>query len=596
MADLRPTPAPNLATAALSGDVKRNFNEAMGADLGNALGFMDLMVTHISLSHDDTAVKGTFKSAVRTSVGVPEKYEISDTKTVSTTDTTRTDFKDTIKARIREVMAKDQTPIKDPAPLKALKKVAEFLLKANESGAIALPPALVTKLNAFIQKDPAELPAGEAALLLRDIMDGFKQAFVNATPKKADDNAVVWTADILSALKDIGVHVHAQEGQPVTTVQALRVLKALVNKSEHSVLASLADKKQELISAIDPEHVLLGAITHPHECHHEEEAVTEDDSATAVTTTDGDSELPHATLLPVETIIPVAVTETATETVPETAPVASTTEAVPAAPAAEVETPVASTPAPVASADKQVSDEKALLKAASMSLPLSNLLADTEKTAAVAKASVPVLADKTTPVATSFAAAAPAVSKVFSDSSRETTDDAKDVPVFSKSDKSLPAPKFEKPVAGLERAIVAPSDTSSASATPRTDMLQALASGAKTLEPAAPAANTTASATPSALQVDSAAPRFGLSTAASVATQAIKLPPSPAAQQVMVHIQQKLNTGSTQMSLQMTPVELGRVDVRVTVKADGVTSTVITAERPETLNLLQKDAAHLERA
>ena len=38
MADLRPTQVPSV-TPSLTSDVKRNFNDAMGADLGNAAGF-----------------------------------------------------------------------------------------------------------------------------------------------------------------------------------------------------------------------------------------------------------------------------------------------------------------------------------------------------------------------------------------------------------------------------------------------------------------------------------------------------------------------------------------------------------------------------
>lgn len=70
--------------------------------------------------------------------------------------------------------------------------------------------------------------------------------------------------------------------------------------------------------------------------------------------------------------------------------------------------------------------------------------------------------------------------------------------------------------------------------------------------------------------------------------------PSPAAQQVVVQIQQKLGNAS-ELKIHLSPAELGQVDVRVSINADGKAHAVIAADRPETLALLQKDAAHLER-
>lgn len=73
------------------------------------------------------------------------------------------------------------------------------------------------------------------------------------------------------------------------------------------------------------------------------------------------------------------------------------------------------------------------------------------------------------------------------------------------------------------------------------------------------------------------------------------LPPSPAAQQVLVHIQ-KNNNNQSRMNIQLNPSELGRVEVRLTVGNDGRTTAVVLAERSETLQLLQRDSAHLEKA
>src|SRR3546814_11737514 len=44
------------------------------------------------------------------------------------------------------------------------------------------------------------------------------------------------------------------------------------------------------------------------------------------------------------------------------------------------------------------------------------------------------------------------------------------------------------------------------------------------------------------------------------------------------------------------PAELGRIEVKLENASDGTLRAVISAERPETLDLLQRDARGLERA
>ncbi len=73
------------------------------------------------------------------------------------------------------------------------------------------------------------------------------------------------------------------------------------------------------------------------------------------------------------------------------------------------------------------------------------------------------------------------------------------------------------------------------------------------------------------------------------------LPPSPAVQQVLVHIQKNAQNQS-RMNIQLHPAELGRVEVHLTVNNDGRTTARVLADRSETLQLLQKDSAHLEKA
>ncbi|MCP5361704.1 MAG: flagellar hook-length control protein FliK [Hyphomicrobiales bacterium] len=71
--------------------------------------------------------------------------------------------------------------------------------------------------------------------------------------------------------------------------------------------------------------------------------------------------------------------------------------------------------------------------------------------------------------------------------------------------------------------------------------------------------------------------------------------PSPA-EQVNVRIHQALHEGKTDITLKLEPAELGKVDIRLDIGRDGMVKAHIIAERPETLEMLQRDARQLERA
>ncbi len=72
------------------------------------------------------------------------------------------------------------------------------------------------------------------------------------------------------------------------------------------------------------------------------------------------------------------------------------------------------------------------------------------------------------------------------------------------------------------------------------------------------------------------------------------VPPAP--HQVAVHIQRAGQDGLDRVSIQLRPVELGRIDVRMEFGNDGVMRARIVAENPQTLELLQRDARALEKA
>src|SRR3546814_18557062 len=55
-------------------------------------------------------------------------------------------------------------------------------------------------------------------------------------------------------------------------------------------------------------------------------------------------------------------------------------------------------------------------------------------------------------------------------------------------------------------------------------------------------------------------------------------------------------SGQDQISIKLHPAELGRIEVKLENASDGTLRAVISAERTETLDLLQRDARGLERA
>lgn len=73
--------------------------------------------------------------------------------------------------------------------------------------------------------------------------------------------------------------------------------------------------------------------------------------------------------------------------------------------------------------------------------------------------------------------------------------------------------------------------------------------------------------------------------------------PHPAASdQVKAKLVKAAQDGMSKIEIQLRPAELGKVEVRLEIGADGKVRGLISAERPETLDLLQRDAKQLERA
>ena len=74
------------------------------------------------------------------------------------------------------------------------------------------------------------------------------------------------------------------------------------------------------------------------------------------------------------------------------------------------------------------------------------------------------------------------------------------------------------------------------------------------------------------------------------------LPARFVADQVAVQIQKSLSQGNDRISIQLKPAELGKVEVRLDVGHEGRVTAVITADRADTLDLLQRDARILQHS
>jgi hypothetical protein len=74
------------------------------------------------------------------------------------------------------------------------------------------------------------------------------------------------------------------------------------------------------------------------------------------------------------------------------------------------------------------------------------------------------------------------------------------------------------------------------------------------------------------------------------------LPTPPATDQVAVHIAKAAADGADKINIKLKPMSLGQIEVQLEVASDGRVHAVIAADKPETLDLLQRDARGLERA
>jgi flagellar hook-length control protein FliK len=104
---------------------------------------------------------------------------------------------------------------------------------------------------------------------------------------------------------------------------------------------------------------------------------------------------------------------------------------------------------------------------------------------------------------------------------------------------------------------------------------------------AAAASNPTAEA---ALGISSAS--HGASAADLADSRKSALPLS----EIAVTIAAQARSGKSRFDIRLDPPELGRIDVQLNVDSGGNVSSRLIVERPETLDLLRRDALQLERA
>jgi flagellar hook-length control protein FliK len=77
---------------------------------------------------------------------------------------------------------------------------------------------------------------------------------------------------------------------------------------------------------------------------------------------------------------------------------------------------------------------------------------------------------------------------------------------------------------------------------------------------------------------------------------AMPIPPHVVAEQVAVSLRQAVSSGSDHIQIQLQPADLGAVNVKLSINHDGRVTMVVSADRSDTLNLLQQDAGGLAQA
>jgi flagellar hook-length control protein FliK len=97
---------------------------------------------------------------------------------------------------------------------------------------------------------------------------------------------------------------------------------------------------------------------------------------------------------------------------------------------------------------------------------------------------------------------------------------------------------------------------------------------------------------------DAAKPAAPTEAPAPVALRPMRSPNMPmgVTDQVAVNIHRHVADGNERFTIMLKPEELGRIDIRLEIAQDGRVSAIVAVDRPQTLELLQRDSRGLERA
>jgi len=174
---------------------------------------------------------------------------------------------------------------------------------------------------------------------------------------------------------------------------------------------------------------------------------------------------------------------------------------------------------------------------------------------------------------------------------------------------AVPATKTDaaKPVKTAANAKPPSPDHAGTADAPKSDAVKTDADktgDVKSALPQAASANETAKPGPQLVQAVNttgtgiAAPQALQPASAPTITQHVQVTeqPVPNIPALAVTIAAKSQSGARQFDIRLDPPELGRVDVRLSIDATGKASAHLSADHPQTLDLLQKDSSSLTRA
>lgn len=98
---------------------------------------------------------------------------------------------------------------------------------------------------------------------------------------------------------------------------------------------------------------------------------------------------------------------------------------------------------------------------------------------------------------------------------------------------------------------------------------------------------------------DSAAPAPSVTVRAIMAASTqpgTPVQPQTPAREIAINMAKNLGNGTNRFEIRLDPAELGRIDVRMELGTDGRVQAHLTVDKPETLDMLQRDARSLEKA